>query len=151
MSEVSKSAHPPKPDSVFFGKAYTAIVRDRTLPRNVRTLYAYFTTYCTGDDRVAFPGRDLIAEDVDLSVRAVNDAIRIGEDVKLWTITKSRSAKGYDRNRYHLHDKERRLQARHWTGGAREGSNPGAHHRATGKICRWPQAKTAGTAGKICL
>jgi hypothetical protein len=134
---VSDDSKPTRPSEAgdFFGMAYTAIVRDRTLPRNVRTLYAYFTTYCTGDDRVAFPGRDLIAEDVDLSVRAVNDAIRVGERAGLWSVSKFRSTKGYDRNRYHLHDTD---------GGYRPGTGPGARAKGLPRGCTTePQAKSA--------
>lgn len=113
-----------------FGKVYRHIIRDRSLPRNVRTIYTYLTTYAAGA-REAYPSRDVMAEDVDLSVGAVAQAIRIGRECKLWHIVKVSTRGGYSYNKYVLHDLD---------GGYVPGSGPG--RRAKGK----PRGRTANRA-----
>lgn len=86
-----------------FGMAYRHIIRDRSLPRGVKTLYAYFTTYATGI-REAHPSRETIAADVDLSVTAVDEAIKVGAACGLWSIVKVETSRGYCYHKYVLHD-----------------------------------------------
>lgn len=92
-------------DDQPFGKVYTAIIRDVTLPRNVKTIYTYLSTWCA-DQRSAFPGRELMAEETDLSVSAIDEAKRIGLEVKLWSIEKVPTKSGYSYNKYVLHDRD---------------------------------------------
>lgn len=79
-----------------FGMVDVKVVRDRSLPRNVRTVYTYLATYCSvADDpekghpaRSAYPSRARIGNDTDMSVSAVDIALKIGSDAGLWTIVK---------------------------------------------------------------
>lgn len=110
-----------RPGDQPWGKVYTAIIRDVTLPRNVKTIYTYLATWCA-DQRSAFPGRERMSEETDLSVSAIDEAKKIGLEVGLWSIEKVATKGGYSYNKYFLHDRD---------GGYVPGTGPG--RRAKGK------------------
>lgn len=76
-----------RPAGWTFGMVDTTIIRDQSLPRNVKSVYAYFTTWC-GDTRSAFPSRGRIARETGLSVRTLDEALSIGEAAGLWRIVR---------------------------------------------------------------
>ncbi len=74
-----------EPAGRTFGKVYTEIIRDPTLPYTVKTLYSYFTTW--RNVREIRLSRTRIARETGLSVRTVDKALDIGAGLGLWRVT----------------------------------------------------------------
>ena len=91
------------PGGVSFGMVDTAVIRDRSLPANVKTLYTYLATYC-GDTRSAYPSRATIAKDTGLSVRSIDAAITTAETAGLITVERRREGKVNKSSIYWLRD-----------------------------------------------
>jgi hypothetical protein len=79
------SAAVGRPAGWQFGMVEKAVMRDETIPRNVKLLYAYLTIWC-GEERSAFPGRARIARELGLSLSALDEAKKIGQDIGLWKV-----------------------------------------------------------------
>lgn len=105
MTDHSKAAAPrtQHPEGWTFGKIYTPIFRDQSLPYAVKLVYGYLCTWRNA--AIIAPSRGLIADSVGLSVRSVDKALATGRDVGLWTI-KVRPVQGKrnDTNAYELLD-----------------------------------------------
>jgi hypothetical protein len=68
-----------------FGFTDATIVRDETLPKNVKTVYNYLATFC-GEERSAYPGRTRMSRETGLSAAALDEAKRVGEEFGVWSI-----------------------------------------------------------------
>jgi len=104
MDDSNTCAVVTRPRGHRFGMVDTAIIRDESLPRNVKTLYAYLATFCT-EERSAFPARPRMARETGLSVRAVDEALKTGAACGLWTVERRPVERGrHLTNVYLLHD-----------------------------------------------
>ncbi len=86
-----------------FGMVDPDVIRDESLPRNVRTVYTYLVTYCS-DVRSAYPSRARIARQTGMSVRTLDAAIQHAEAVGLFTVERRREGNINQTNVYRLHD-----------------------------------------------
>lgn len=68
-----------------FGMVDKSVMRDETIPRNVKLVYAYLTIWC-GATRSAYPGRARMAREIGLSLSALDEAKAIGAKIGLWKI-----------------------------------------------------------------
>lgn len=80
-------AHVERTSSIGFGMVDKSIIRDPSLPQNVKTVYTLLATYAH-DERSAFPSKETIARESSLSKRAVDAAVAIGAEVGLFTIVR---------------------------------------------------------------
>lgn len=100
----SKDGSPVQRTSrMSFGMVDPDVIRDETLHKNVKTVYTYLVTYCS-NVRSAYPSRARIARQTGLSVRSVDGALKLGEQVGLFTIERRRDGKLNQTNVYLLHD-----------------------------------------------
>jgi len=103
FDDSKDGSHVQRARRISFGMVDPDIIRDESLPKNVKTVYTYLVTYCS-DVRSAYPSRSRIARQAGLSVRSVDGAIKTAEQVGLFTVQRRREGKLNQTNVYLLHD-----------------------------------------------
>lgn len=108
-----------------FGTVDTAVMRDESLPWQVKALYTCLVTYC-GEKREAFPSLNRIARESGMSRSSVLAAIRCAEECKLIEV---RAEFARDGERSDDPDKgeqtSNRYLLRDFEGGYKTGHGPG--------------------------
>lgn len=109
-------AHVERTGLVGFGFVDQEVIRDPSIPANVKLVYTLLATYAS-DKRSAFPSKATIARELGISLRAVDAAVNTAAEIGLFTVVhrpkkdkNGRVIYGKDgkplhtSNRYLLHD-----------------------------------------------
>ena len=91
---------------VRFAQVPKWLIRHPALSPGAKTLYADIMSYADNDTKAAFPSRQTLAKDLNVSVRSITNYIQELESVQAMTVTRGRKNKrtgNYYANHYVLH------------------------------------------------